>query len=107
MVDVPFRPMNDHFVTILVFFAVFSAKKVGILDLFWLAACRRRFFFGPNSVSLGKGPEEHCLEESLQSVMWWDLTFGLLSLEEKEEAKKNGETEHLCQPHASSMGSRA
>jgi len=23
---------------------------------FWLAACRRRFFFGPNSVSLGKGP---------------------------------------------------
>ena len=56
MVDVPFRPMDDHFVTILVFFAVFSAKKVGILDLFWLAACRRRFFFGPNSVSLGKGP---------------------------------------------------
>ena len=56
MVDVPFRPMNDHFVTILVFFAVFSAKKVGILDFFWLAACRRRFFFGPNSVSLGKGP---------------------------------------------------
>ena len=56
MVDVPFRPMNDHFVTILVFFAVFSAKKVGILDLFWLAACRRRFFFCPNSVSLGKGP---------------------------------------------------
>jgi len=80
--------MNDHFVTILVFFAIFSTEKVGILDLFWLAACRRRFFFGPNSVSRGKGPEEHCLEESLQSVMWWDLTFGLLSLEEKEEAKK-------------------
>ena len=55
-VDVPFRPMDDHFVTIWVFFAVSSAKKVGILDLFWLAACRRRFFFGPNSVSLGKGP---------------------------------------------------
>ena len=55
-VDVPFRPTDDHFVTILVFFAVFSAKKVGILDLFWLAACRRRFFLGPNSVSPGKGP---------------------------------------------------
>ena len=55
-VDVPFRPMNNHFVTILVFFAVFSAKKVGIFDFFWLAACRRRFFFGPNSVSPGKGP---------------------------------------------------
>ena len=55
-VDVRFRPMDDHFVTILMFFAVFSAKKIGILDNFWLAACRRRFFFGPNSVSLGKGP---------------------------------------------------
>ena len=55
-VAIRFRPMNDHFVTILVFFAVFSVKKVGIFDLFWLAACRRRFFFGPNSVSPGKGP---------------------------------------------------
>ena len=27
------------------FFSVFSAKKVGILNLFWPAACRRRFFF--------------------------------------------------------------
>ena len=48
--------IDDHVVKIMMFFAVFSAKKVGILDIFWLAACRRRFFFGPNSVSLGKGP---------------------------------------------------
>ena len=47
--------IDDHFVKILMFFPVFSVKKVGILDLFWLAACRRRFFFGPNSVSPGKG----------------------------------------------------
>ena len=52
MVDVPFRPMNDHFVTILVFFAVFSAKKVGILA----GGLPQALFFGPNSVSLGKGP---------------------------------------------------
>ena len=48
--------MDDHFVKIFMFFAVFSAKKIGILDFFWLAACRRRFFFCPNSVSPGKGP---------------------------------------------------
>ena len=40
--------------TILVFFAVFSAKKVSILDLFWLAACRRRFFLAKNDVFGGK-----------------------------------------------------
>ena len=53
-VAVRFRPMNNHFVTIWVFFAGFSAKKVGILDLFWLAACRRRFFLAKNDGFGGK-----------------------------------------------------
>ena len=32
MVDVPFRPMDDHFVTILVFFCRFFGKKSGLFS---------------------------------------------------------------------------
>ena len=78
MVDVPFRPMNDHFVTILVFFCRFFGKKSGHFRPFLagglpqalffaqiaflqekdnfprLAACRRRFFFAKNDGFGGK-----------------------------------------------------
>ena len=42
MVDVPFRPMNDHFVTILVFFAVFVGRRVPFFGHSLLSYSKRR-----------------------------------------------------------------
>ena len=42
MVDVPFRPMNDHFVTILVFFAIFVGRRVPFFGHSLLSYSKRR-----------------------------------------------------------------
>ena len=42
MVDVPFRPMDDHFVTILVFFAVFVGRRVPFFGHSLLSYSKRR-----------------------------------------------------------------
>ena len=60
----------------LVFFAVFSVKKVGILDLFWLAACRRRFFLAKYDGFCGKMTFLRFIRDvnnpigSLSSIFW-------------------------------------
>ena len=42
MVDVPFRPMNDHVVTILVFFAIFVGRRVPFFGHSLLSYSKRR-----------------------------------------------------------------
>ena len=41
-VDVPFRPMDDHFVTILVFFAIFVGRRVPFFGHSLLSYSKRR-----------------------------------------------------------------
>ena len=42
MVDVPFRPMDDHFVTILMFFAIFVGRRVPFFGHSLLSYSKRR-----------------------------------------------------------------
>ena len=75
MVDVPFRPMNDHFVTILVFFAVFVGRRVPFFGHSLLSYSKRRHLSTSRVIPLIDCHQSLYFQHRLLSTFLPDLCF--------------------------------